>query len=189
MEERKFQLAEAELFHTGSKMDYRLYEILMIFAIYSIGGYLLSCMYNSFFRKRKVIVKRGYGPYAASYGMGIVMLIFMQSFFGENLPVIFLEGVVIGTFLEIFTGEFYCFVSGTGMNFYRIYHSIIWGILAVVAVFHWNHILIAIIRYIHPWIYMVFLVVLFYNMITGYIDGICDLYEKKVRKKNGIKNI
>lgn len=165
-------------------MDYRLYEILMIFAIYSIAGYVAGCMYNSFFKKKIVIVKRGNGPYAVSYGVGIVMLIFMESFFGENLPVIFAEGVIIGTFLEIFTGEFYYFVSGSGRYFYRAYHSILWGIFAVVAVFHWNHILIAIIRYIHPWVHMVFLVVLFYNMVTGYIDGICDLYEiKKARKK------
>ena len=164
-------------------MDYRLYEIFMIFAIYSIAGHFAGCIYNAFAKKGRVILRRGYGPYAVSYGTGMVILLVMESFFGENFPVIFIEGVLIGTFLEIFSGEFFCLVSGENRYFYRAYHSVLWGILAVVAVFHWNHMLIAIIRYINPWIHMIFLILLFYQMIMGYIDGICDIYEKRKMRK------
>ena len=162
----------------------------MVFAIYSIAGHLASLMYNSFLKKNKVVTKRGKGPYSATYGIGGVIMLFAGSYFGENIFVIFTAGFAIGTVLEIAAGEITNLISGVNRFFYKAYHSLLWGLLAVVAVFHWNEILIVIIRCIPPWVHMIFLVLLFYNMVTGYIDGMSQLYErKKMRKNNGIKDI
>lgn len=160
-------------------MIYQPYEFLIIFAVYSVLGYLFTILC----RQLNLIndVREGiiYGPFCISYGIGAIILTILSQYYVLDPISIFIEGVILGTIIEILAGSIDGIISGKRKKFYKIYHSIIWGLISVVALMHWNNIIIAVVRYIDPWINMVLLLILYIKIVTGFVDGVSQLYDER----------
>lgn len=81
-----------------------LYYIISWFFVYSFLGWLWETAYVSV-RKRK-FVNRGFinGPLCTIYGMGAVSIYLALKPFGDNLAVLYIDGVIVATILEYITG-------------------------------------------------------------------------------------
>ncbi len=160
-------------------MIYQFYEILLIFAVYSVLGYVITVMWKQFNHVDNIRDGVICGPFCMAYGIGAVILAIVSQYNIFNPGLLFIQGVVIGTVVEFLAGKINEFISGKKKKFYKFYHSIFWGIMSVAAVTHWNNIIIAIIRYINPWINMIILLIVYINIVTGLVDGVSQLYDER----------
>lgn len=163
-------------------MEIRLYEALVIMMVYSVFGYAGTVLYNALHKKKKIRNGAGEGPYAVMYGAGGVVMMCLGIISDDNVLRIFIEGAVLGTMIEFIVGTANQKLSGDNKKFYHVLHSVLWGILSVVSVFHWNNWIIAIVRYINPWLVMISLLVFYFKMIPDVIDGISELYDNRKGK-------
>lgn len=81
-----------------------LYYIISWFFIYSFLGWVWESAYVS--AKQKKFVNRGFinGPFCTIYGMGAVSVYLILKPFDENIPVLYIGGVLVATVLEYITG-------------------------------------------------------------------------------------
>jgi len=82
-----------------------LYNLGFHFIIFSFLGWLMEtvlCTYNE-----KEFINRGFlnGPYCPIYGTGMCMIIFFLSRFENNIPALFIFGMILTTALEYAVGD------------------------------------------------------------------------------------
>lgn len=84
-------------------MGYQFYELLLLFSIYSIIGWMIGVCGSAL--TKGIYVNHGIckGPYCPSYGLGALVILFAMSYLTQyNVPLTaFLAGLLIGTILEI----------------------------------------------------------------------------------------
>ena len=163
-------------------MDIKLYEALVVLMVYSILGYAGTVLYNAIQSKKRVRNGAGEGPYAVMYGAGGVIMMYLGAISDNNVLRVFIEGAVLGTVIELLVGTMSQKISGEKKKFYHVLHTILWGILGVVSVFHWDKWIIAITRYINPWLVMITLILFYYKMIPDVVDGISQLRDSEKEK-------
>ena len=165
-----------------NSMEIKLYEALVILMVYSLMGYAGTVLYNAFHHKKKIRNGAGEGPYAVMYGAGGVIMMYLGTISHDDVLKIFLEGAILGTIVEYFVGTVNQKLTGDRKKFYHLFHTVVWGILGVITVFHWNHWIIAITRYVNPWLIMITLLFFYVKMIPDVVDGISQLYDDRKNK-------
>lgn len=134
-------------------MSATLYDLCFFFVIYSIAGWIIEVIFHAVVKG--VIVNRGFlnGPVCPVYGFGMISVILIYNLIGsDNTFVVFLEGVVFTTLIELIAGFVLdkCFharwwdYSKMPLNlngYICVGFSIIWG-LAVVFVVKLVHVFI-----------------------------------------------
>lgn len=80
-----------------------IYKYIIMFFIYSFGGWLLEVI--SYFLEHKRIVNRGFfvGPYCPIYGCGGLLIVFLLSSYVGDFKVLFIMTIVLCSALEYFT--------------------------------------------------------------------------------------
>ena len=150
-------------------MDYQLYEILLLFSIYSIAGWIfevfLFALQNRGFQNRGIC----YGPYLSSFGFGALGILYGNVFFEENFS---LNPAV----------SFGCiFVLGVAAGLVMWFAS--FG--AWILVFQLNPLMTLIIRWLPSWIHMIFLLAYWVRFFPELVDGIIEM--KKFKKTHTLQ--
>jgi len=97
-------------------MSYTLYQWLMFFFLYCFIGWIWECLYVSAYQKKWV--NRGflYGPLIPIYGFGAIFVLCIAPFVHDDIPLIFLLGMIGITVIE------YC----TGVAMQKLFHARYW---------------------------------------------------------------
>lgn len=134
-------------------MSASLYDLCFFFVVYSIAGWIIEVIFHAVVKG--VIVNRGFlnGPVCPVYGFGMISVILIYNLVGsDNTLIVFIEGVVFTTLIELVAGFILdkCFharwwdYSKMPLNlngYICVGFSIIWG-LAVVFVVKLVHVFI-----------------------------------------------
>lgn len=128
--------------HIGST---NLYYLVYYFIIFSFLGWLMETVRVSL--KSGYYVNRGFatGPYCPIYGFGMCFVILLLSEFKDNVPALFVFGMIITTALEYFTavGLEKIFKAKWWDYSYKRFNfqgrisldiSVAWGVLSVVMI-------------------------------------------------------
>ena len=86
-------------------MSATFYDLCFFFVIYSIAGWIIEVVFHAVVKG--VIVNRGFlnGPVCPVYGFGMISVILIYNLIGsDNTFVVFLEGVVFTTLIELIAG-------------------------------------------------------------------------------------
>lgn len=86
-------------------MSATFYDLCFFFVIYSIAGWIIEVVFHTVVKG--VIVNRGFlnGPVCPVYGFGMISVILIYNLIGsDNTFVVFLEGVVFTTLIELIAG-------------------------------------------------------------------------------------
>lgn len=85
-------------------LNFDLYNLVLLFAIYSFLGWCTEVLY--YFKTKHRFVNRGflYGPFCPIYGFGLVCLIILLDNFKNNIFILFILSTFITSFIEYFTG-------------------------------------------------------------------------------------
>ena len=86
-------------------MSATFYDLCFFFVIYSIAGWIIEVIFHAVVKG--VIVNRGFlnGPVCPVYGFGMISVILIYNLIGsDNTFVVFLEGVVFTTLIELIAG-------------------------------------------------------------------------------------
>lgn len=164
-------------------MDYQFYEVLLLFSIYSIMGWIIgicsSALTKGIFENHGICR----GPYCPSYGIGALLIIYGMSYLTWfQVPVrAFLAGLVIGTILEIVVMGCVNGLCGGKLISFRWYHPLLFGAGGVILVCHLNTLLTAAIRSISPWVHLAFLIVFWLYFASQFIEGISKMMGYKKR--------
>lgn len=133
-------------------MENTIFNLLVYFIIYSIGGWVLETIFRSFCEKK--LINTGFlnGPFCPIYGLGtIIMLLFLQRFqtsiiilFIISFLILSLWEYIVGVILEKVFKNRYWDYSNHKININGricLTNSIFWGILGVIFI-----------KYIHPFV-------------------------------------
>lgn len=180
-------------------MNYQLYEIMLLFAIYSILGWIgagiISSVHGGGFSNRGLCK----GPFMPVFGIGALIVLFCgghaasateEKFSlridagGVDFVVAFLLGIVCCFILGLFSRIFLNGLSGERIVQVRWYHYILSGFSALALVFHINPIVVAVIRHINPWIHMIFLLLFWSKLVSDWVDGLADLIKRRKERNN-----
>ncbi|MDD7793252.1 putative ABC transporter permease [Clostridium sp. 'White wine YQ'] len=87
-----------------SILGVNLYEIVLLFFIYSLLGWVTEVIYQ--FYNKRYFVNRGflYGPLCPIYGTGIVSVVLLFNNFKSNILLLYVLSTVIISFIEYITG-------------------------------------------------------------------------------------
>lgn len=174
-------------------MDYQLYEILLLFSIYSIAGWIfevfLFALQNRGFQNRGVC----YGPYLSSFGFGALGILYGNAFLEENAALspavsfgcIFLLGVAAGLVMWMASAFIINGFCGAKVIHLKWYYPVLAGFGAWILVFQLNPLLTAFIRWLPSWIHMVFLLVYWVRFFPELVDGVIEM--KKFKKTHTLK--
>lgn len=169
-------------------MDYQLYEILLLFSIYSIAGWIfevfLFALQNKGFQNRGVC----YGPYLSAFGFGALGILYGNAFLEENFTLnptvsfisIFVLGIAVGLvmwFLSALVINGFC---GAKVIHLKWYYPILAGFGAWILILQLNPLLVVFIKRLPSWIHMVFLLVYWVRYFPELVDGIMEM--KKFKK-------
>lgn len=85
-------------------MTYSIAQIILLFFIYSVIGWLWETIYCSL--QEGQFVYRGFlfGPYCPVYGFAVVSVLLAVNRVSENIYLVFLVGIVVATVFEYFAG-------------------------------------------------------------------------------------
>ena len=125
-------------------------RIFVYFIIYSVIGYVIETLFGLV--TKGVIESRQsflYGPFCAIYGVGAVIMILGLQYFKKNFYTLFLGGFLIGSVVEYLIsliGEWFFNIkwwdySNMAFNINGrvcIAFSLIWGVLAIYLMGHFN---------------------------------------------------
>lgn len=126
-------------------MSYSLSHLVLMFFIYCFLGWIWECIYVSI--QKREWVNRGflYGPAIPVYGFGGITVLILTFPFKENIPLIFIIGLVATTTLEYTTGVLmekifhirywdYSYHKYNLNGYINLYVSITWGMFSVILV-------------------------------------------------------
>lgn len=133
-------------------MESIIFNLLIYFVVYSIGGWVLETIFRSFCEKK--LVNTGFlnGPFCPIYGLGtIIMILFLEKFkrsiillFIISFLILSIWEYIVGVLLEKIFKTRYWDYSNHKININGrvcLTNSIFWGILGVLFI-----------KYIHPFI-------------------------------------
>lgn len=119
-----------------------IYNIIQYFFIYSFMGWLMETIYVSIRQKR--FVNRGFinGPVCSIYGYGAMTVYILLMPYKNNIPVLFVLGIIIPSVIEYFTGLLLeILFNSTWWDYSNakfnikgrvcLFNSIIWGFLTI----------------------------------------------------------
>ena len=171
-------------------MDYQVYEILLLFAIYSIAGWIIEVFL--FILQNRGLQNRGvcYGPYLISFGFGALAVLYGLSYLERDFNLepaarfgaVFLIGVAAGVLLYLGSAGFINGICGSKVIRFKWYYPILAGFGALILVFQINPLLMALIRRLPSWIHMIFLLLYWTRLLPELVDGIRQM--KKFKKKH-----
>lgn len=162
-------------------MGYQLYEILLLFSIYSIIGWMIGICSSALTQGRFENHGICKGPYCPSYGAGVLLILYAMEYLDlDNGPVTgFFVGMALGTFLELVVMVCINGLCGGKLIRFKWYHPPLFGAGSVILVCHLNPLLTVIMRSISPWIHLAFLILFWMYFASQFIDGISKLMEHK----------
>lgn len=122
------------------------YDICFFFIVYSVIGWIVEVIFHA--SVKGVITNRGFlnGPVCPVYGFGVIAVLLIYEFIGsDNFFVIFLEGIILTTSIELFAGFIldkffharwwdYSNMPYNLNGYICLAFSIIWGLAIVFAV-------------------------------------------------------
>ena len=180
-------------------MDYQIYEIMLLFAFYSILGWIGAGITASFhgggFSNRGLCK----GPFMPVFGIGALIVLFCgghaaaaaeENFSlridagGVDFAVTYLLGIVCCFILGLLSRLLLNGLSGEQIVQIRWYHYILCGFSALALVFHINPIVITVIRRISPWVHMIFLLIFWSRLVSDWVDGLADLRKRRKERNN-----
>lgn len=174
-------------------MDYQLYEILLLFSIYSIAGWIfevfLFALQNRGFQNRGIC----YGPYLSSFGFGALGILYGNVFLEENFTLnpavsfgcIFVLGVAAGLVMWFASALVINGFCGAKVIHLKWYYPVLAGFGAWILVFQLNPLMTLIIRWLPSWIHMIFLLAYWVRFFPELVDGIIEM--KKFKKTHTLK--
>lgn len=171
-------------------MDYQIFEVLLLYAFYCILGWICQVLGFS-------LVGQGYrnrgickGPYLTAYGLGALAVIYSVEygtiyFQLEDIPLpirAFCAGTVIALILGLLSRVAVNGLCGARLIRIRWFHPVLCGLLSVVLIIHLNPLLTAYIRWMSPWVHLIFLLFFWMQYLSQVFDGITGLlrYKKKM---------
>ena len=164
-------------------MGYQFYELLLLFSIYSIIGWVIGICSSAL--TKGIYENHGIckGPYCPSYGIGALLVLYtMQYLPAFNKPLIaFLSGAVLGTLVEMTVMWCVNGLCGGKLLSFRWFHPLLFGAGSVILVCHLNPLLTAVMRSISPWAHFAFLVLFSLYFSSQFIEGISKLMLYKKR--------
>lgn len=188
------------------KKDYlnEVIKIIWIFVIGSLFGYLLEIIvallqYGHFVNRQGVL----YGPFIPIYGVGAVMLLFINKK-AEKVLYVFLLGMIVGGFVEYIASFMQEFLFGTVSWDYSklpynfggrtsMLHMSYWGILSVIFAIMVNPILDKITPYLNKKEFKYFTVLVAIFMVINIEISCFAAYRQRERldnvKANGIIDV
>lgn len=168
-------------------MDYQIFEILLLYAIYCILGWV--CQVMGFSLAGKGYQNRGLckGPYLTSYGLGAFAVIFSVEYTSakfqlEGIPLparAFCAGTVIALILGVLSMVTVNGLCGSRLIRIRWFQPILCGFLSVILIVHLNPLLSAYIRWMSPWVHLFFLLFFWMQYLSQLFDGISGLLRLK----------
>lgn len=168
-------------------MDYQIFEILLLYAIYCILGWI--CEVLGFSLVGKGYQNRGVckGPYLTAYGIGALAVIYstehVTAYFQlEEIPLpirAFCAGTVIALLLGILSMAVVNSLCGARLVRLRWFQPFLCGFLSVILISHLNPLLIAYIRWMSPWVHLFFLLFFWMQYLSQLFDGITKLLRFK----------
>lgn len=171
-------------------MEYQIFEIMVLFSIYSILGWLVTGFGSVL--AGKGFCNRGLwsGFYQPAAGLGALAVLygaeyFKQTFVFERMwePVLFLVlGVVTGIVFIFLHKIVINSVCGYKLFSFRWYFPFLTGLAAVIVGIHLNNIIGAYIRWMSPWIHFLFLLIFWTKFLSEVMDVLFGLgtFKKKV---------
>ncbi len=174
-------------------MNYQLYEILLLFSIYSILGWVIEvflfALQNKGFQNRGVC----YGPYLSSFGFGALAVLQVNTLAAENLNLspemafggIFVIGVIAGLVMWLASALIINGFCGAKVIHLKWYYPILAGFGAWILVLQVNPLLVCLIQWIPSWIHLVFLLAYWVRFFPELVDGIMEM--KKFKKTHTLR--
>lgn len=175
--------------------EYQLYELLLFFALYSVLGWAADrCVFA--LRRRKGGRGLCRGPYMPLFGAAALLIIVgtgpaareMTAWLGTerdlSLPAAVLCSCAAGAVCAISAALLSRICSGRWLLHVSVWDPLLWmagGVLIIMAL---QPPLTFVIRWISPWIHLVFLCVFYIKMTGDWIDGVWSLV--RFRKKGTI---
>lgn len=161
-------------------MNYSVYDLLGLFFIYSIAGWILETSATAV--KQKQFVNRGFlnGPFCTIYGLSAV---FMEVFLNElrsRVVFLFLGCAIIATLMEWIAGHFlewlghgkwwdYSNKKWNMDGYICLPYSVLWGVLGVISIKYLNGFLLDILSFIPDLVLKIVLLALSAVLL---VDGI-----------------
>ncbi len=175
--------------------EYQIYELLLFFALYSVLGWAAD---RCVFALRKRGGGRGLckGPYMPAFGTASLLIIAesgpaareMAAWLGTDLdmtlPAAAVCGLLAGAAVWAVSGLLARICSGKWLIRARFSDVLLWMAAGVIIVAHLQPALTAVIRWINPWIHMIFLTIFYLLMSGDCMDGAAVLLQ--YRKKSTI---
>lgn len=168
-------------------MEYQLYEILFLFAVYSILGWLAETVIFALpagaFRNRGVCR----GPYVTSFGIGALGVLYAGSYLSQLLtrgsPAffggVFAAGFCAGLILLFLSKVVINSLSGRKIVVMKWYYPLLCGLMGLLLYFHINPVVAGLMRRLNPWICLTFLLIFWIKFIADFIDGLWNLRKRK----------
>lgn len=168
-------------------MGYRLDEVLMFFAIYSIAGWLINMsiyyLIEGKFDKRSICR----GPYSASFGTGALLLLICNIAAPKFLSAIFGVGVAVGLLIQALASVIIRLFSGKWIILHKWYLIPLFGVANVLMFYQVQPFVSAVVSAMPPWIRMTLLLVFWMSFVPDIIDGFARMTEYRKKYANKIK--
>lgn len=170
-------------------MDYQIFEIMLLFSIYSILGWLaigLSfALAGKGFRNRSLCS----GPYQPGFGLGALIVLYgadyiQQIFPIEQMwePILFLGlGFVTGAVLSLVRKILINGSCGHKLLSFHWYFPFLTGLSAVILGLHLNGLISAYIRWVPSWIHLIFLLIFWTKFLSQFMDVLFSMRTFKKR--------
>ena len=164
-------------------MEYQLYELLLLFAVYSILGWFgsacMAVLTGAGEEKRRLCR----GPCSIACGIGAMAVLLAVRLRDETFFSVFGAGVAAGLATELLAVAAINLLSGRKRLLLRWYHPILFGACAIILVFHLHPLVFAVIRRLPSWAALLLLLVYWSRFVSDLIDGISDALESRKKGK------
>lgn len=169
-------------------MGYRIDEVLMTFAVYSILGWLINV--SLYYLVEKKFDRRSIcrGPYSAAFGTAAIAMIVCNAEAPKFLSAIFGVGIAAGMTVQTLAAVLIRLLSGKWLVVYKWYMIPLFGIANVLLYYQIQPLTAAVVTSLPPWVRMILLLVFWMSFIPDFIDGLARMLEyKKIGRKINAK--
>lgn len=169
-------------------MKYEFYEILMLFAMYAILGWIFEQLLYGIHGKA---VKRGLlkGPFSMLYGVSGVLMIFLLEPFNDSILYTFCAVFIAAIIFDLLALLVLKACSGLFMWEYSFIYVLIGTVLMIIAAKDVNPLLEKLVDIMPTWTQFAFLIIFYMWFISDFIDA-ADLmlkYRTEVRTLRAIR--
>lgn len=174
-------------------MEYQLYELLLFFALYSILGWAADrCIFA--LRRRKGGRGLCKGPYMPAFGAAALLLIswsesaarevaaWLGTDLNMDLPAAALCGMASGAVCAFVVAVLVRLASGKSLVHVSFSDVLMWMTGGILVIMGLQPLLVAIIRWINPWVHMIFMIIFYMQFAGDCIDGIAALFKYRRRR-------